>query len=205
MRTRSRLSRLPVVLAVVLGLAGFAAGAHAAANHVVISEFATRGPTAATDEFVELYNPTDNPVDLSGWRLQYKSATGTTWNDRAVLPANSFIPARGFFLIVNTSYIGGATPDYSSGLWNSGSGMADNGHERILDASLVEVDKVGWGSAIDPEGGVTAPNHGTTANGNSVERKATAASTADSLAAGGLHALLGNGEDTDNNGANFVA
>src|SRR5882724_12333857 len=80
--------------------------ARAVVNHVVISEFATRGPTAATDEFIELYNPTDNPINMSGWKLQYKSATGALWNDRATLPANATIPGRAFYLIANTSYLG---------------------------------------------------------------------------------------------------
>lgn len=179
--------------------------ATAAANHVVISEFATRGPTAATDEFVELYNPTANAIDISGWKLQYKSATGASFADRAVLPANASIPAHGFYLIANQSYIGAVTPDYTSSLWNSGTGMADSGHERILDAVSNQVDLVGWGTANAPEGGVAAPNHGTSANNNSVERKALAGSTADSLFTGGLHALLGNGQDTDVNGSDFVA
>src|SRR5207247_9530212 len=136
-----------------------------------------------------------------GWKQQYKSASGTTWSDRAILPANSSIPARGFFLIANTSYVGSVTPDYTASLWTSGTGMADNGHVRIIDASAVEVDKVGWGTAVNPEGGSTAPNHGTSANGNSVERKAKATSTADSLASGGAHALLGNGQDTNFHGS----
>ena len=55
-------------------------------THVVISEFATRGANSATDEFVELYNPTDAPIDLSSWKLEYKSATGTTWSPRANIP-----------------------------------------------------------------------------------------------------------------------
>ena len=74
-------------LAAALPLTAFAAAAH-----VVISEFATRGPTAATDEFVELYNPTENAVDLSGWKMQYKATASTIWNDRVVLPANSLDP-----------------------------------------------------------------------------------------------------------------
>lgn len=201
MRLPAPLSRfLP---AFVLALLFAANVAQAAANHVVISEFATRGPTAATDEFVELYNPTNAPIDISGWKLQYKSATGTTWNDRGVLPANTFIAAHGYFLIANQSYIGAVTPDFSSGAWNSGTGMADNGHERIIDASAVEVDLVGWGTAIAPEG-TAAPNHGTSANSLSVERKALATSTADSLFTGGAHALLGNGQDTNVNSADYV-
>src|SRR5437867_7242668 len=106
----------PLALASLLALAPVSPtiAAPQLANHVVISEFATRGPSAATDEFVELYNPTDSAIDMSGWKLQYKSASGFTWNDRAILPANSTIPAHGFFLIVNTSYVGGPVADYSS-------------------------------------------------------------------------------------------
>jgi phosphatidylserine/phosphatidylglycerophosphate/cardiolipin synthase-like enzyme len=205
MHSLTRSFRVVFVLALLaLGTAAIPA-AHAAATHVVISEFATRGPTAATDEFVELYNPTESAVDLSGWKLQYNSAANGGWNDRAVLPANSTIPAHGFFLLANTAFLGTVTPDYTSALWGTGQGMADNGHERILNAAAVEVDKVGWGStATVPEGGSPAPNHGTTANNNSVERKALATSTADSLMAGGLHGLLGNGQDTDVNGSDFV-
>jgi phosphatidylserine/phosphatidylglycerophosphate/cardiolipin synthase-like enzyme len=200
----------PSILAALVALAlaapafGPVPAAHAAANHVVISEFATRGPTAATDEFVELYNPTDNAISLAGWKLQYKSATGTAWSDRAVLPAGATIAGHGFYLLVNQSYIGTVTGDYNSGLWTSGTGMADNGHERIIDASSVEVDMVGWGTAIAPEGGVAAPNHGTSANNLSVERKALATSTADSLGLGGAHHLLGNGQDTNVNGSDYV-
>jgi hypothetical protein len=178
----------------------------AAANHVVISEFATRGPTSATEEFIELYNPTNNAIDMTGWKLQYKPAVGSSFSDRATLPAGTSIGAHKFYLIMNNSYASPpVTPDFTSSSWGSSTGMADNGHMRIIDASSVEVDRVGWGSTADsPEGGVPAPNHGTTANNNSVERKALASSTADSLASGGAHELLGNGQDTNVNGSDFV-
>ena len=178
--------------------------ATAAANHVVISEFATRGPTGAYDEFVELYNPTSSQVDISGWKLQYASATsGTSWSDRATLPANSVIAPHGFFLIANqTVYTGANLPDYNAASWTVG--LADNGHVRITDASTAEVDRVGYGTGNNPEGGVDAPNNGTSTNSNSVERKAFATSTADSLFTGGLHALAGNGQDTNVNGSDFV-
>src|SRR5262245_28463287 len=178
----------------------------AAANHVVISEFATRGPTSAFEEFIELYNPTGNTIDMSGWKLQYKSqAGGGGWLDRATLPANTSIGAHKFYLIMNNAYASPpVAPDYTSSLWSSSTGAADIGHMHIIDASSVEVDKVGWGStAVDPEG-TPAPNHGTSANNNSVERKALSSSTADSLASGGAHELLGNGQDTNVNGSDYV-
>ncbi len=169
------------------------------ANHVVISEFATRGSSAATDEFVELYNPTDNAITIASWKLQYKSASGSTWSDYGTIPAGAMIPARGFYLLGNTNYGGSTLPDYR---WGT-TGFADNGNMRIVDGAATQIDKVGWGTTNDPEG-TAAPNHGTSGNNNSVERKARITSTGDSLTSGGLHAILGNGFDSDNNGNDFV-
>src|SRR5262249_12478964 len=50
-----------------------------ATSHVVISEVGPSGPGGATDEFVELYNPTSQPVDISFWKLQYKSYSGAAY------------------------------------------------------------------------------------------------------------------------------
>lgn len=46
-------------------------------------------------DFVELYNPTDEPVSLDGWSVQYGSATGTTWSGQTNLTGQ--IPAGGSF------------------------------------------------------------------------------------------------------------
>ena len=43
--------------------------------HVLISEFSTRGQSGAYDEFIELYNPSEEDVDLSGWQIRSRSAT----------------------------------------------------------------------------------------------------------------------------------
>lgn len=50
--------------------------------HVVISQvYGGGGNASATfrNDFVELYNPTSGPFDLTGWSLQYASATGDGW------------------------------------------------------------------------------------------------------------------------------
>ncbi len=52
----------------------------ALSNGVVISQvFGGGGNTDAplTHDFIELYNRGDVPISLSGWSLQYASATGT--------------------------------------------------------------------------------------------------------------------------------
>lgn len=44
---------------------------------IVITELQTGGATDATAEFVELYNPNDTSIDVTGWQLQYRPASGT--------------------------------------------------------------------------------------------------------------------------------
>ncbi|MEK7508902.1 MAG: lamin tail domain-containing protein, partial [Patescibacteria group bacterium] len=50
----------------------------AAAGHVVISQVQiTGGSGQTTRDFIELYNPTETTLDLSGWKLRKKTKTGT--------------------------------------------------------------------------------------------------------------------------------
>ena len=49
-------------------------------------------------DYVELYNPTDQPVDLAGTSVQYRSATGTA-NPSGVTALSGTIPAKGYFLV----------------------------------------------------------------------------------------------------------
>jgi len=196
-----RFSPLLTLAAILLGISAlFPAAipaAPAAATHVVISELSTRWSTG-TDEFVELYNPTSSAVSLAGWKMQYKAALGSSFTDKLTLSAGASIPAHGFFLLAATgSYTGATTPDATFA-----SGLADNGHVRILDASAVEVDRVGWGTADSPEGGSAAPAPSAT---STIERKASAGSTATSLWTGGTEELAGNGQDTNVNGSDFVS
>ena len=201
MRLLARSSCALALLAVLASLTFAVSTARAAATHVVISEVSTRWSTAY-DEFVELYNPTSGTISLAGWKLQYKSAAGASFSDLATLSAGASIPAHGFFLLGGTNsgggYTGSATPDatFPGGLADAG------GHVRILDATAVEIDKVGWGTGNSPEGGSAAPAPSATVT---IERKASATSTALTLATGGTEELAGNGQDTNVNGSDFVA
>lgn len=47
-----------------------APGAPAAVDHLVISEFRFDGPGGGDDEFVEIFNPTSNPIALLGYELR---------------------------------------------------------------------------------------------------------------------------------------
>src|SRR4051812_22946888 len=94
------------------------------AAHIVISELQTGSKTDASQEFVELYNPTSSDVGLDGWQLQYKSATGSSWSKK--LSISGVVAANKYVLFSSTGYLSQADGFFASGL----SGTA--GHVRIV-------------------------------------------------------------------------
>lgn len=181
--------------------------------HVVISEvYGGGGNSGATykNDFIELYNPGNTAVDLTGWSVQYASATGTTW---AATPLTGSIPAKSFYLVQEAAGTGGTinlpTPDATGTLALSGTAG------KVLLANTVTaqtgakptgaqiIDLVGFGTTangFEGSGSTPAPS-----NTTSIERKATATSTATTLAVGGSEEFAGNGYDSDNNSTDFVA
>ncbi|MBI2035679.1 MAG: lamin tail domain-containing protein [Candidatus Liptonbacteria bacterium] len=80
-------------------------------NHIVISEIQAGATNASDYEFIELYNPTETAVDLTGWELRKKTSSGSESNlvDDGVF-AGTILPKR-FFLIASPSYNGNVEPD----------------------------------------------------------------------------------------------
>ncbi|MFJ3491212.1 ExeM/NucH family extracellular endonuclease [Leifsonia aquatica] len=112
--------------------AGLAAGALVATpayastdgTGVVINEAYLSGGSAGaayTNKFVELYNPSDAPVALTGWSVQYRSAT-STGAANGVVPLTGSIAAKGYYLVAGGSNgTNGAalpTPDAASNALN---------------------------------------------------------------------------------------
>jgi acyl dehydratase len=152
---------------------------------IVISEFRTRGPNGASDEFVEICNISADAIDISGYRLNGSNNAGTT-SLRATVPANTTLPAGGRFLFTNSS-AGGYSGTVAGNVTYT-TGITDDGGLAILTPAVVVVDQVGMsaGSAYK-EGTTLAP---TTTNVNqSYERKP-----------GGTTSAL---QDTDNNATDF--
>jgi len=74
-----------------------AAAYPASLRDVVISEIAWMGTTTSEhNEWIELYNNTDGPIDLTGWTLA--AADGTP----NILLSGPPIPAGGYFLLERT-------------------------------------------------------------------------------------------------------
>lgn len=165
----------------------------------VISELAGESAGSPSDEFVELYNPHPAAISLSGWRLDYRSSGGSVGRYHEFGAAAS-IPAHGFYLVGQNGFAG--TPDerlMRDGSPQTGLTMSAGGGSIFLIAPGDAVtDLVGWGSGAAESGPAVAAD-----GDQSIERKAQAASTAESMTTG-ADVSAGNGQDSNNNLQDFI-
>lgn len=161
-----RIAAATLALITAGGVATLVAAPAAAASgtNVVINEVYGGGGNSGatyTHDFIELYNPTDSPIDIGGWSVQYASASGTSWQATAL---SGTIPAGAYYLVQEAAGTGGTEalpgPDVAGNLAMSGS----NGKVALVDgtgalgcgASCATaagvVDFVGYGTANDYEG-----------------------------------------------------
>jgi hypothetical protein len=192
--------RIP--LRVVLALAALlllAPAAQAASPGVVISQvFAAGGNTGAAyaNDFAELFNRGSASVDLSGWTVQYATASGTSWQATAL--AGTLEPGRHYLVqLASGGSVGSALPTADA---TGTSNLAVSGGKLALvhdvtpltcgasagscSSSSAVVDLLGYGSATDYEGSGPAP--------------ALSATTAALRAGSGC-------TDSDSNAADFTA
>jgi hypothetical protein len=113
-------------------------------GHLLVSEVMTGG-ASASDEFIELYNPTATWLPLEALEVVYVTASGATVSRRATWGAGSpAMPPGGHLLIANESGIFASIADarYASGMAAAGGSVAI----RIVGAAG-PIDAVGWGTA----------------------------------------------------------
>ncbi len=171
-------AQLPLGLAIV-------AAEVVAPDHLVISEVVTGG-ASASDELIELYNPTDGPLPLEGLEVIYVSASGATVSRRAAWELGaSPVPPGGHVLVANAAGLFAPIADatYASGMAATGGSVAI----RILGASTA-IDALGWGATASTWQEGTPP--AAPAAGASLERLPGAAA--------------GSWQDTGLNSADFV-
>ena len=180
---------------------------------LLISEFSVAGldgtcSTDQTDELIELYNAGPVAVRTSAFAIECAPSQSTGFVRCAELPADDLIVPYGFYLVASASYIEdtcGSVPVPPDAIL-TGSLTSDSGAIRIVGAGAVVIDRVAWGANPAGEGSALAPwpAPGWSQVSNSAERKATASSTAASMAENGTDATAGNGRDSDDNLADFV-
>ena len=168
-----------------------------AASAVRISQVYGGGGSSSaayTHDYVELFNSSAVPVDISGWAIEYGSATGT-WASFSgniyVFPTGTIIQPCKYLLISGSSGTGGVPlpvpADHVAALTLSGTtgkvGLFTTSNVNVACGSETGlVDKVGYGTSNCPE----------TANVASLSSL-----TAAIRKVGGM-------TDTDNNGSDFT-
>src|SRR5262245_61193740 len=197
---------LVMVLLTVVG--AVSAGANPSGTGIVISQvYGGGGNTGAPylNDYVELFNPTTASISLSGWSVQYASATGTGnfGANSGQLTELSGTLAPGRYFLVQEGAGGGngvplPTPDVTDAtpiamsatagkvaLVNTTTPLGCNGGSTPCDAAALAtvVDRIGYGNADFFEG-TAAP---AISNATAAER------------------LGGGCTDTDNNGMDFAA
>ncbi len=193
-----RRGRRLAALLTIAALAG--APAFASTSGVVISQVYGGNGNVYASDYVELFNGGAAAVDISGWSLQYASATGTgTFAGNGVVALSGSLQPGQYHLVRLATTTGGITLPVadSSGTLNLsgsngkvvlasvGTGLACNGSSMACSAEQLAqiVDLVGYGSANFFEG-AAAP--------------AATSSTA-------LFRALAGCSDTDQNNSNFIS
>jgi hypothetical protein len=148
-----------------------------------VNEFMTGTTASGGDEFVEIANTGTASADLSGYKLVYRSAAGTSDVSLATIPSGTTLAAGGFYLFGGSAYGGSPPPDqtFSAGLAATGGGIA------LRDASGTIVDSLGYGNAA-----------------NAFVRGAPAPAPPAVAPPGNSDVRLPDGHDTGNNAADFT-
>ncbi|HEY4496732.1 MAG TPA: lamin tail domain-containing protein [Candidatus Paceibacterota bacterium] len=115
-------------------------------SNVLISEILPGLDGQSNYEFIELYNPSDEQIDLTGWELRKKNSSG---NESNLVDNGAFtgsIPAHGYFLVASPGYNGSPSPDiiYSvasgSFAYDDNSIVLYNGDYRTANI----IDEISW-------------------------------------------------------------
>jgi len=166
-------------------------------NAVVLSEL-YMGNGSEDGQFIELHNSGGALLDLSAYALQTKAATAdaaTPWTTLMQWPAGTLLPPKGYLVAGTQTWanLNGSVDAVVAGSLNLDPA---GGSARLWDPRTnVELDLIGWGNAKQVFG--TKPAQALTVPGTSLERKASAQSSAQTMQPGGSEYLAGNGVDSD--------
>lgn len=129
-----------------------------AENKIYISQVQITGGTGKTDnDFVEIYNPSDAPFNLKGYRLVKRTANGTADTSIKSWTSDIFVPAKGYFLWANSNFTAiSAAPDVTT----TGTLANDNGVAIRLgsaDTGTI-IDSIAWGTTNNSFSNISSVN-----------------------------------------------
>jgi len=113
-----------------------------AQEKVFISAIQTSG-SKSTDDFIELYNNTCTDIDLQGWNIKRRTASGS---ESTIGTLKNTIPSKGYFLWKNISADNSSNPDYPTSSYS----ISDNYSLALFNAAGEQVDSLTWGNNLLP-------------------------------------------------------
>lgn len=123
-------------------------------NDVVINEImasnstTVQDPNGEYDDWIELYNNSNQPKDISGFFLTDNPTKLNKWQ----FPANTVIPPGGYFIVW-------ADEDSSQGAYHCNFKLSASGEQLwLLNPALEIVDSVSWGQQVTDMGYARVPN-----------------------------------------------
>lgn len=182
----------PFVTAMTLALAALCA--QASTSGVVISQIYGGGGNSGAaykNDYIELFNAGTTPVSLSGWSVQYASATGSTWQVTNL--GNVTLQPGQYFLVQEAQGTGGTTNLPTSDANGTIPMSATAGKVALVNSTAALSGTSASGPAV-----VDYVGFGTTANAFEGATYAPAPSNTQAI----VRALNGC-TDSNNNGADF--
>lgn len=144
------------------------------------------GDGGLSEEFIEIYNPCNAAIDLTGWKVGYRSATNVNPppppDSTTLITFTMSIPARGYLLFGGANY-----PGVVDG--KLGASMAQSGSMGLRDPGGAIVDSVAFGT-VTP--------------GNAFIETQPALNAPLAAPPGASIGRLPNGVDTDDNSRDFA-
>jgi hypothetical protein len=183
-------------------------------GQIVINEIHYDDSSSSPDdgEFVELYNAGASPVDISGWFLAGQDEAGANFTPQATytIPASTSLAAGGYYVIGNP-----AVPNVNLSVGPGAAGVFENDAEvteirdssgTLIDAIITEANKgpdaattTGYGALSAAQLAQAGPNPSPGYFSN-----ATAADIGASPFVAGSISRIIDGQDTNNNGYDFI-
>lgn len=122
----------------------------AVSSDIMIVELQTESLTSATQEYVTLANNSTGAVNITGWRLQYFSASATNFTSPSrTINLNGTINPGEKYIAASTGY-----KTSEAAVFFSSTFAAAGGHIRLISGTAAteqEHDRLGWGTAGLPE------------------------------------------------------
>lgn len=145
-----RVIALAVLLAAIFSLA-IPTTEVGASEQVVIAQVQAGASSAATQEYISIYNQSDVPIDVTGWCLLYNTSTtkpgcieaSDTYTKVWLLPHSFATFASLDFIAAHQGFKPNASPAFVAGLSDS------SGELTLLNSQKQVVDRMNWSKKAD--------------------------------------------------------